>query len=369
MAKGIKKTSAVKKKLITDLTISSVDSGDRGAGDGCRIELIKRDPLLTAIDRAFASTAPSRNRSLTAPAARALTGGRPDCGRSSTRGSGRFDGTPCGRPIRPTTGRVFPRAAIPRTSRAATPSPIATVPAGSGRTPRRTWLRPRAALSPAPLEGPSDRRSPTARQRYERMQKAADAQRRDGETDTMALNRWIRDTREGRAAYAEDRHAALTEACKAYRRGSREAAERIAEASSVFARVPDDDGGRFPLTGRGDVNTYALFGELFANLASPRGRAGVIVPTGIATDSTTAPFFGALVAAPAAEIRRPGVRRPQHLASLCRVVRREPRPSQTCPRDRTGDRVSFPRGRGRQAGPPRRIAGPRRSDPAGGPPR
>ena len=75
-----------------------------------------------------------------------------------------------------------------------------------------------------------------------------------------------------------------------------ETAKRIAEASSVFARVPEDDGGRFPLTGRGDVNTYALFAELFANLTGPRGRAGVIVPTGIATDATTAPFFGALVA-------------------------------------------------------------------------
>ena len=74
-----------------------------------------------------------------------------------------------------------------------------------------------------------------------------------------------------------------------------ETAKRIAEASSVFARVSGDDGGRFPLTGRGDVNTYALFAELFANLASPRGRAGVIVPTGIATDATTAPFFAALI--------------------------------------------------------------------------
>ena len=165
MAKGIKKTSAVKKKLITDLTISSVDSGDRGAGDGCRIELIKRDPLLTAIDRAFASTAPSRNRSLTAPAARALTGGRPDCGRSSTRGSGRFDGTPCGRPIRPTTGRVFPRAAIPRTSRAATPSPIATVPAGSGRTPRRAWRRPWATTLPCRPPRRTGRRTGSARRR------------------------------------------------------------------------------------------------------------------------------------------------------------------------------------------------------------
>lgn len=70
-----------------------------------------------------------------------------------------------------------------------------------------------------------------------------------------------------------------------------ETAKRLAEASSVCAR----DGGRFPLTGRGDVNTYALFAELFANLVSQRGRAGVIVPTGIATDATTAPFFAALV--------------------------------------------------------------------------
>ena len=35
---------------------------------------------------------------------------------------------------------------------------------------------------------------------------------------------------------------------------------------------------------------------MFADLASKRGRSGVIVPTGIATDATTAPFFAALVA-------------------------------------------------------------------------
>jgi hypothetical protein len=74
-----------------------------------------------------------------------------------------------------------------------------------------------------------------------------------------------------------------------------ETAKRTAEASSDFARIADEDAGRFPLTGRGDVNTYALFAELFANLSSPRGRAGVIVPTGIATDATTAEFFGALL--------------------------------------------------------------------------
>jgi hypothetical protein len=74
-----------------------------------------------------------------------------------------------------------------------------------------------------------------------------------------------------------------------------EAAKPTAEASSVLARVEAEEGGRFPLTGHGDVNTYALFAELFANLASKRGSAGVIVPTGIATDATTAPFFAELV--------------------------------------------------------------------------
>lgn len=72
-------------------------------------------------------------------------------------------------------------------------------------------------------------------------------------------------------------------------------AKREAEATSEFARMAEKDGGRFALTGRGDVNTYALFAELFAKLA--RQRAGVIVPTGIATDATTAPFFAHLVEA------------------------------------------------------------------------
>ncbi|MFK3777690.1 Eco57I restriction-modification methylase domain-containing protein [Agrobacterium sp. NPDC089420] len=70
-------------------------------------------------------------------------------------------------------------------------------------------------------------------------------------------------------------------------------AKREAEATSEFVRVPGEDGGRFALTGRGDVNTYALFAELFAKLS--RASAGLIVPTGIATDATTAPFFAHLV--------------------------------------------------------------------------
>ena len=50
---------------------------------------------------------------------------------------------------------------------------------------------------------------------------------------------------------------------------------------------------RFELTARGKPNTYSLFAELVANLS--RARAGVIVPTGIATDASTAPFFTHLV--------------------------------------------------------------------------
>lgn len=72
-----------------------------------------------------------------------------------------------------------------------------------------------------------------------------------------------------------------------------EIAKRVAEASSVLARTPSESGGRFPFTGTGDVNTYGLFAELFANVSM---RAGAILPTGIATDSTTASFFAGLAA-------------------------------------------------------------------------
>lgn len=65
------------------------------------------------------------------------------------------------------------------------------------------------------------------------------------------------------------------------------AARRGAEAASLFAHAS----GRYPLTGVGDVNTYALFAETFAGLVSPRGRTGFIVPTGIATDDGTKAFF------------------------------------------------------------------------------
>jgi N-6 DNA Methylase len=55
------------------------------------------------------------------------------------------------------------------------------------------------------------------------------------------------------------------------------------------------DSGRYPLAGRGDINTYAVFAELMRSVIGPRGRQGVILPTGIATDDTTKFFFSDLV--------------------------------------------------------------------------
>lgn len=101
-------------------------------------------------------------------------------------------------------------------------------------------------------------------------------------------------------------------------------AKREADAGSLFARAS----GRYPLTGTGDINTYALFAEHFTRLVAdgspvseepkpgyrslaamiadsggkrpparrkPSGRAGIIIPTGIATDATTSAFFGSLI--------------------------------------------------------------------------
>jgi len=66
---------------------------------------------------------------------------------------------------------------------------------------------------------------------------------------------------------------------------------RQAEGESHFIR----SSGRYPLTGRGDVNTYAIFSELCRNSLNGRGRMGIIVPTGIVTDDTTKFFFQSLM--------------------------------------------------------------------------
>ena len=68
-------------------------------------------------------------------------------------------------------------------------------------------------------------------------------------------------------------------------------AKRQADGESNFIR----DSGYFPLAGRGDVNTYAVFSELNREVVATYGRVGCIVPTGIATDSTTKAFFEDLI--------------------------------------------------------------------------
>lgn len=65
------------------------------------------------------------------------------------------------------------------------------------------------------------------------------------------------------------------------------AARRQSEGESHLLR----NSGRYPLCGRGDVNTYSVFAELFRSSIEHLGRMGIITPTGLATDTTTSEFF------------------------------------------------------------------------------
>ena len=62
-------------------------------------------------------------------------------------------------------------------------------------------------------------------------------------------------------------------------------------ATNAFCR----GSGRYPLTASGKLNSYALFAETCLRLLSPNGQAGLIVPTGIATDYSTKAFFNEIV--------------------------------------------------------------------------
>jgi hypothetical protein len=70
-----------------------------------------------------------------------------------------------------------------------------------------------------------------------------------------------------------------------------EEALREAEVVSHVLRT----GGRYPLGGVGDVNTYAVFADLFQSSIDGRGRMGLVCPTGLATGATYSDFFGYLV--------------------------------------------------------------------------
>jgi hypothetical protein len=66
---------------------------------------------------------------------------------------------------------------------------------------------------------------------------------------------------------------------------------RKASGWSHFLRQSE----RYKKTGQGDVNTYAVFAETARTIIASRGRSGLVLPTGIATDATTAPFFKDLI--------------------------------------------------------------------------
>lgn len=68
-------------------------------------------------------------------------------------------------------------------------------------------------------------------------------------------------------------------------------ATRLSQGQSHFVR----QSGRYPLCGKGDVNTYALFAEQNWQVLASRGCAGFIAPSGIVTDATTKAYFQALL--------------------------------------------------------------------------
>jgi hypothetical protein len=53
--------------------------------------------------------------------------------------------------------------------------------------------------------------------------------------------------------------------------------------------------GRYPRTGRGDINTYQVFAETSTTLVAPTGRTCMVLPPEIAVGKTTSEFFSALV--------------------------------------------------------------------------
>lgn len=64
-----------------------------------------------------------------------------------------------------------------------------------------------------------------------------------------------------------------------------------AEATSKLLR----HGRRYPLTARGDINTYAIFAEHIKTMLNAKGQAGFIVPTGIATDDSCKNYFASVM--------------------------------------------------------------------------
>jgi hypothetical protein len=66
-----------------------------------------------------------------------------------------------------------------------------------------------------------------------------------------------------------------------------EEAQRQNDAMATFCHLTEHEGGGFPLTGTGDTNLFAYFSELVFWLKRSNGHAGMVVPTGLITDSAT----------------------------------------------------------------------------------
>ncbi|ADH65163.1 hypothetical protein Mesil_3351 (plasmid) [Allomeiothermus silvanus DSM 9946] len=70
--------------------------------------------------------------------------------------------------------------------------------------------------------------------------------------------------------------------------------EHVHEVSNTAGFIGGS--GRYPLTGTGKINLYSAFAEHNRTMMGHQGRAGAIVPTGIATDDSNKVFFGEVVA-------------------------------------------------------------------------
>ena len=66
-----------------------------------------------------------------------------------------------------------------------------------------------------------------------------------------------------------------------------ERANQRAASTAHMARACGD----YPFLSRGDINLYSLFVERAMALVKPDGMVGLLVPSGIASDKTAAPFF------------------------------------------------------------------------------
>ncbi|MHB8088819.1 MAG: Eco57I restriction-modification methylase domain-containing protein [Anaerolineaceae bacterium] len=67
--------------------------------------------------------------------------------------------------------------------------------------------------------------------------------------------------------------------------------KKSVEVIDTFIKISN----RFPLTGSGKMNTYAVFAELGISVLSVKGHTGFILPLGIVTDENNKEFFAGLV--------------------------------------------------------------------------